>query len=105
MKSKTKKMMAIICMLLILLTSLPIQTFAAFITDINSNAEFGVISGSLGTYKHELHYANYDGTTYILFCTQYGKTSPTGKAYVYGNEFLAQFKANRPEYAKIAEMI
>ena len=46
MKSKTKKLMSIICLILILLTTLPLQTFAAFITDINSNARFGVISGS-----------------------------------------------------------
>lgn len=105
MKTKTKKIMAVICLLLVLVTSLPIQTFAAFITDMNSNAEFGVISGSLETYGHELHYANYDGATYMLFCTQFGITSPNGSAYVYGNEFLAQFKESRPEYQKIAEMI
>ena len=105
MKVKTKKLMSVICLILILLTSLPLQTFAAFITDINSNAKFGVVSGSLADYKHELHYANYDGGTYMLFCTQYGKTSPTGRAYEYGSEFLAEFKANRPQYEKMAEMI
>ena len=47
MKLKSKKIMAIVCLILILLTSMPIQTFAAFITDINSNAEFGVVPGSL----------------------------------------------------------
>lgn len=105
MKSKTQKIMAIISLLLILLTSLPINTFAAFITDMNSNAKFGVISGSLSAYGHELHYADYDNTTYMLFCTQYGKTSPTGKVYEYGSDFLTEFKKDRPGYAKIAEMI
>ena len=69
MKLKSKKIMAIVCLILILLTSMPIQTFAAFITDINSNAEFGVVPGSLENYGHELHYANYQGTTYFTFCT------------------------------------
>lgn len=105
MKVKTKKIMAVICLILTFFTALPLQTFAAFITDMNSNAEFGVINGSLATYKHELHYANYDGATYMLFCIEYGKTSPTGKAYVYGDEFIAQYKENRQEYKKIAEMI
>jgi len=105
MKVKTKKLMSVMCLILILLTTLPLQTFATFITDINSNAQFGVVSGSLAEYNHELHYANYDGGTYMLFCTQYGKTSPTGKSYEYGSEFLAEFKANRPQYENIAEMI
>lgn len=105
MKNKTKKIMAIILLVLTLCSSLPISSFATFITDINSNATFGVISGSLSAYGHELHYANYDGGTYILFCTQYGKTSPTGKEYTYNGEFIAQYKNNRPEYEKIAEMI
>lgn len=105
MKNKTKKIMAIIMLVLTLCSSLPINSFATFITDINSNATFGVISGSLSAYGHELHYANYDGGTYMLFCTQYGKTSPTGKEYTYNGDFIAQYKNNRPEYEKIAEMI
>ena len=105
MKKETKKIMAVLMLLLVLINSLPLNAFAAFITDINSNAEFGVVGGSFAEYKHELHYANYDGGTYLLFCTQFGKKSPTGKAYEYGNEFLAEFKANRPEYQHMAEMI
>ena len=66
MKGKTKKIMAVICLILTMITALPIQAFATFITDINSNAEFGVIGGSLSTFGHELHYANYDGGTYIM---------------------------------------
>ena len=58
MKNKTKKIMAIILLVLTLCSSLPISSFATFITDINSNATFGVISGSLSAYGHELHYAN-----------------------------------------------
>ena len=105
MKVKVKKLVAVVMLVLLLLNSLPINVFAAFITDINSNAEFGVVSGSLADYKHELHYANYDGSTYLLFCTQFGKTSPTGRDYEYGNEFLAEFKENRAEYQNMAEMI
>lgn len=105
MKSKTKKVMAIICLIILLLTSLPIQTFATFITDINSNATFGVISGSYTNYGHELHYATYDGTTYMVFCTQYGTSSPDGSEYVYNSSFIVQYKENLSQYKKIAEMI
>ena len=105
MKTKTKKVMAIIMLILMLINAMPISAFATFITDINSDATFGVISGSLSEYGHELHYANYDGSTYIAFCTQFGKTSPTGRDYAFNNEFYAEYKENRPEYERIAEMI
>ena len=105
MKTKTKKVMAIIMLILMLINAMPISAFATFITDINSDATFGVISGSLSEYGHELHYANYDGSKYIAFCTQYGKTSPTGREYTFNNEFYAEYKENRPEYERIAEMI
>ena len=105
MKLRIKRSLAAIMLILLILNSLPIQAFATFITDINSNAEFGVIGGSLSTFGHELHYANYDGGTYMLFCTEFGIKSPTGRAYAYGDEFLAEFRANRPEFEKMAEMI
>ena len=105
MKSKTKKFMAIICLALLLLTSLPINTFAAFITDMNSNAQFGVISGSLSKVGHELHYATYDGQTYIAFCCQKGIKSPNGSEYTFNGDFYVQYKQNLPQYEKIAEMI
>lgn len=65
MKTKTKKIVAMIMLILTLCTSLPLNTFAAFITDINSNAQFGVIAGSKANYGHELHYAVYDGVQYL----------------------------------------
>ena len=105
MIDKIKRYIATIMLIVILMASLPIQTFAVFITNINSNATFGVVSGSLNEYGHEMHYANYDGTEYLLFCTQYGKKSPTGKEYSYNGDFLAQYKEQRMEYEKIAEMI
>lgn len=104
MKNKTKKIIALLMLILTLCTSLPINTFAAFITDINSNAEFGVIPGSKENYGHELHYANYDGTTYLVFCTQYGATSPGGN-YTYNGDFIVHYKNSAPQYSKIAEMI
>lgn len=105
MKLKTKKIVAIIMLILLIINSLPMNAFAAFITDINSDAKFGQVSGSLDEYGHEFHYADYDGARYLVFCTEFGKKSPTGKTYEYGNEFLAEFKANRPEYQRMAEMI
>lgn len=105
MKLKSKKIMAIVCLILVLLTSMPIQTFATFITDINGNAQFGVIPNSLAGYGHELHYANYDGAQYMAFCTQYGVKSPDGSEYVYNGNFIAQYKNSLPQYQHLAEMI
>ena len=105
MKNRIEKIMAIIMLIALLVNLLPFRSIASFITDINGNADLGVISGSLATYGHELHYANYDNGTYILFCTQFGIKSPSGKTYVYGSDFVAEFKANKPEYERIAEMI
>lgn len=105
MKERTKKLVSILMLVLILLSSIPINAFAAFITDMNSDARFGVISGSLAEYGHELHYSNYDGTTYLLFCTQYGKESPNGSSYSFKGDFVTQYKAQRSEYEKIAEYI
>lgn len=105
MKKKTNKIMAIICLVLLILTSLPLNTFATFITDMNSNAHFGIVNGSLANCGHELHYANYDGTTYLIFCCQKGKKSPNGSEYTYNGDFYVQYKQNLPQYEKIAEMI
>ena len=64
MKTKMKKIVAVIMLVLVLCTSLPINTFAAFITNINSNAQFGIVPNSKNAYGHELHYAVYDGVQY-----------------------------------------
>ena len=105
MNKNIKKILATLMLILILCSTLPISTFAAYITDINSDAQFGIISGSLSTYKHELHYANYDNATYILFCTQQGKKSPNGSTYKYNSDFVVEMNNNRAAYKKIAEMI
>lgn len=105
MKTKTKKIMAIIMLILVLCTSLPINTFAAFITDINSNAQFGVIPGTKASYGHELHYAVYDGVQYLVFCANYGATSPNGGDYTYNGDFIVHYKNSAPQYEKVAEMI
>ncbi len=105
MKVKIKKMMVVLLLALILCSAIPINIFAAFITDINGNARFGIIQNSLNNYGHELHYAQYDGVTYLVFCCQYGANSPSGQEYVYNSDFIAQYKAQRAEYEKIAEYI
>ena len=91
MKSITKKTIAILSLLLVLITSLPVGVFAKYINDMNSNAKFGVIAGSLAKYGHELHYADYDGQTYMVFCTQYGITSPNGGEYLF-NQDVSKFE-------------
>lgn len=105
MKVKIKKMMVVLLLALILCSAIPINTFAAFITDISGNARFGIVQNSLNSYGHELHYAQYDGVTYLVFCCQYGSNSPSGQEYVYNSDFIAQYKEQRAEYEKIAEYI
>ena len=98
-----KKMITIFMLAIIIISSLPLSAFASYITDMNSNAQFGVVSGSLATYGHELHYTNYDGNTYMLFCAQYGETSPNGGNYEYNTQF--KIELNSGAYQKIAEYI
>lgn len=92
--------------LLIVLSAFPSTVFAAtYITDMNSNAKFGVIEGSLDDYGHEMHYSTYDGKTYIVFCVQYGKTSPNGSTYEYGKEFKKYLNRSGDLYERIADYI
>ena len=92
--------------LLIVLSAFPSTVFAAtYITDMNSNAKFGVIEGSLDDYGHEMHYSTYDGKTYIVFCVQYGKTSPNGSTYEYGKEFKKYLNRSGDLYERIAYYI
>ncbi|WP_297128791.1 SpaA isopeptide-forming pilin-related protein [uncultured Eubacterium sp.] len=92
--------------LLIVLSAFPSTVFAAtYITDMNSNAKFGVIEGSLDDYGHEMHYSTYDGKTYIVFCVQYGKTSPNGSTYEYGKEFKKYLNRSSDLYERIADYI
>ena len=72
---------------------------------MNSNAKFGVIEGSLDDYGHEMHYSTYDGKTYIVFCVQYGKTSPNGSTYEYGKEFKKYLNRSGDLYERIADYI
>ena len=105
MNKSFKKVLATLMLVLMLCNTLPISSFAAYITEMNSDAEFGVISGSLSAYNHELHYAKYDGATYIVFCTQRGIKSPNGSTYQYNSDFIVQINNDRAAYKKIAEMI
>lgn len=92
--------------LLIILSAFPSTVFAAtYITDMNSNAKFGVIEGSLDDYGHEMHYSTYDGKIYIVFCVQYGKTSPNGSTYEYGKEFKKYLNRSGDLYERIADYI
>ena len=52
---------------------------------------------------HELHYATYDGNAYMVFCSQYGQTSPNGGIYEYDTQFKAEL--NSGAYQRIAEYI
>lgn len=92
--------------LLIIISTFPATVYAStFITDMNSDAEFGIVSGSYDKYGHEMHYAKYDGKTYIVFCVQYGKTSPTGTTYEYGKDFVKYVNRSGETYRKIADYI
>ena len=105
-KKYSKSLTAMLMALLIFLSAFPLTAFAStYITDMNSNAVFGVISGSYSTYGHEMHYAKYDGKTYIVFCVQYGKTSPDGSTYTYGSDFRTYVNNKGDTYDKIADYI
>lgn len=92
--------------LLIIISTFPATVYAStFITDMNSDAEFGVVSGSYDKYGHEMHYSKYDGKTYIVFCVEYGKTSPTGTTYEYGKDFVKYVNRSGETYRKIADYI
>ena len=72
---------------------------------MNSSAKFGIVSGSLDKYGHEMHYSAYDGATYIVFCVQFGKTSPDGSTYEYGKDFVKYVNRSGDTYRKIAKYI
>ena len=84
---------------------MPISAFAKYITEIDDDAKFGVVSGSYSDYGHELHYAKYDSKTYLVFCAQYGETSPGGGTYEYDEDFKVELTEDRKSYKKICEMI
>ncbi|MCI6254027.1 SpaA isopeptide-forming pilin-related protein [Eubacterium coprostanoligenes] len=106
MKNKFKQLVAMLLSLLIIISTFPATVYAStFITDMNSDAEFGVVSGSYDKYGHEMHYAKYDGKTYIVFCVEYGKTSPTGTTYEYGKDFVKYVNRSGETYRKIADYI
>jgi Predicted outer membrane protein len=105
-KKYSKRVISMLLSLLIILSAFPSTVFAAtYITDMNSNAKFGVIEGSLDDYGHEMHYSTYDGKTYIVFCVQYGKTSPNGSTYEYGKEFKKYLNRSGDLYERIADYI
>lgn len=99
------KILAIILSVLMISVSLPLTAMAADITDVGENsAEFGVISGSLSKVGHELHYAKYDGKTYITFCTECGVKSPTGRVYD-RSEFSSYKNKNDATFKEVAKYI
>ena len=99
------KLLAVLMLIVTILGMMPISVFAKYITEIDDDAKFGVVSGSLSDYGHELHYAKYDSKTYLVFCAQYGETSPGGGTYEYDDEFKVELKEDRKSYKKICEMI
>lgn len=99
------KILAVILSVLMISVSLPLTAMAADITDVGENpAEFGVISGSLNKVGHELHYAKYDGKTYITFCTECGVKSPTGRVYD-RSEFSSYKNKNDATFKEVAKYI
>ncbi|MCM1284750.1 MAG: SpaA isopeptide-forming pilin-related protein [Acetobacter sp.] len=105
-KTISKRAISMLLSLLIILSVFPTTVFADdYITDMNSNAKFGVISGSYDKYGHEMHYSTYGGKTYIVFCCQYGVTSPDGSTYEYGKEFKKYLNRSGDTYREIADYI
>lgn len=105
MKRILKKGIAIVMTLITLFGTLPVQVFAKYITDMDDDANFGVISNSFNDYGHEMHFAKYDGKNYLVFCCQFGRTSPNGKEYEYNKDFKIELKDDKKSYEEIAEYI
>ncbi len=101
---RIKKILAILLLTITIVSSLNINAFAAFITDINSDATFRKVPGTKEKYGYDLQEVNYSGQTYLLFCCQYMKKSAQG-TFSYNNDFQIQFNNQRQEYKKIAEYI
>lgn len=104
-KNYSKKLISMLMALVICLSAFPITSFAAYITDVNSNAQFGVVSGSYEKYEHEMHYAKYDGRTYLTFCCQWGVKSPDGSTYEYGSDFRTYVNNYGNTYDQIAKYV
>lgn len=106
MKNKFKSVIAMMLSLLVILSAFPMTALAStYITDINSDAEFGVIKDSYENCGHEMHYANYSGQEYIVFCCQFGVKSPNGSTYKYGDDFKRYVNDYGDVYDKIAKYI
>lgn len=104
-KNFSKKLISKLMALVICLSAFPITSFAAYITDMNSDAQFGVVSGSYEEYGHEMHYAKYDGRTYLTFCCQWGVKSPDGSTYEYGSDFRTYVNNYGNTYDQIAKYV
>ena len=105
-KNCSKKLISMLMALMICLSAFPLSAFAStYITDMNSDAQFGVISGSYEKYGHEMHYAKYDGKTYLTFCCQWGVTSPNGSTYKYGSDFKTYVNNKGATFDTIADYI
>lgn len=105
-KNCSKKLISMLMALMICLSAFPLSAFAStYITDMNSDAQFGVISGSYEKYGHEMHYAKYDGKTYLTFCCQWGVTSPNGSTYKYGSDFKTYVNNKGATFDMIADYI
>lgn len=104
-KNCSKKLISMLMALMICLSAFPTTSFAAYITDMNSDAQFGVVSGSYEKYGHEMHYAKYDGRTYLTFCCQWGVKSPNGSTYEYGNDFRTYMNNYGNTYDQIAKYV
>lgn len=105
MKKYSKSLITMLMSLLIILSAFPLTSFGAYITDINSDAQFGVVSGSYEKYGHEMHYAKYDGRTYLTFCCQWGVKSPNGSTYEYGNDFRTYVNNYGSTYDEVAKYV
>lgn len=110
-KTKIRKVISALLSMIIVFSVIPITANAAYITDIGSNsAKFGVIDednfgfDSKNETYFELHYATYDGQDYVVFCTQYGISSPTGRTYD-SDEFEVWRSQNNSTLRRIAKYI
>ena len=83
-----KRLMSMVLIVLIILSTFPITSFAASanLGEVNGADKIDVTAEM--NYGHEIHYGTVNGNKYPLFCIEYGTTSPSS-SYLEGKKAMA----------------
>lgn len=89
----SKRVIALLLSLLTVIstTALPLTAFAdGDLSKVSGASDISV--KTVSKYGHDLHYTTVGGTSYPLFCIEYGTTSPSS-SYLAGTKKMASAKA------------